>query len=835
MGKSFLQRVADAPHLLVAFAHLYRRRKRLRPGIDGQTLEKFCADLDGNLKEISRQLLSGEYRFSPTLEKEVVLGGGKRKIISRSTVRDTLTQKALALVVEPAYDSLLPANCCAFRPRSSPNLKKALRYIVGHTRQGGYWIVKEDIQAYFESMDHEFLLSQLAAAFPPALFDLYASYLKAPRVINGQLLPRAKGLPVGSILANFLANLYLRPLDLAMLDSGARYLRYCDDLLAFAPDQKEAEKIRATITEITAERGLELNPEKSLLLPPTSRFVHLGYEFRDGRIRIGPHALAKFKSRIRKITLRNRRPHLAKKTTAEEWVRNTVREVIAQVNSEIRGQTLHNWVRYFSWCNDVEQFRDLDHWVRERVRAAATGGWRRSNYRLLPTATLQELGLHSLVGEYYRWKYRRRNRSLISAIASRDHREATLEYYRQRFWESGRGAYSFPPGADGQTMEDFLAQSAKNLQQIASDLSRGSYQFSPFLEFDKVKKGREDPRVICRASFRDTFAQRAVATVIERRFDRVLSDRAYAYRPRRTQYAAFGQVLRYIRQNPDYWVVKADFQRFLDCVDLDMMAQAVRDLFAHEPLLLDLHLKYLYNGRLRDGVLLPRLMGLPRGGILTPFLANLYLRPLDETMSQRGFQYLRYADDIFVFARSRQEAEEAHRVLGEETTKLKLELSQDKTYIVPPREEYECLGYRVRGREITVRPFAINRLKQRIRRITSRHKSSGLKLDALATAEGQEKIRRLISQVRRAYIYRHGSEWARHFCRATNDAQFRQLDAWIADRVRAAITGRWSGRNRRLLPSPLLRQLGLVSLTSRFWRWKHRVWHQSRAKTKPSV
>lgn len=370
-------------------------------------------------------------------------------------------------------------------------------------------------------------------------------------------------------------------------------------------------------------------------------------------------------------------------------------------------------------------------------------------------------------------------------------------------------------------MESFLSQETANLRRIQGLLLAGEYEFSPFIEYAKAKQGREDERVICRSSLADALVQKAVAEVVERRFDRVLSERCYSYRSGRSHYTAFGQALRYIREGEEYWVVNGDFRTFLDTVDLGIISQAVEDLFSSEPLLLDLYLKYLYNPRLREGRLLPRTVGLPRGGILTPFLANLYLKPLDEALER--FKYLRYADDIFIFAENRAQAEQAQETLRERAQHLRLTL---KERIFEPGEEFECLGYGVRRKEITVRPYALNRLKRRIRRITKRSNYRGG--INLKTLEGREALRRLIERVNRVYIYPGGNDWARPFCRCTTDEQFRELDRWIADRIRACITSDWSPRNRRVVPDALLRELGLKKLVPRFYHWKRRVWKQAK-------
>jgi RNA-directed DNA polymerase len=829
--------VADLNHLCQVFSHYQQKhasrngRLKYRVGSDGERLTDFAARLHSNLRTISEALLRGEYVFSPFVENKITIAGGTSKVISIATLRDNLVQKATALVVEPELDAYLADNCYSFRHgEEAPGINDAISAVVRHHSEGRYWVVKEDISAYFDNLEHELLLTQLQDFLPfePAIMRVYESYLKAPRLVGGELLLREKGVPVGSVLANFLSNLYLTPLDRLMEQEGHRYLRYCDDVIVFCDSESQAQQVQAMIAQVTTEFGLSLNPRKSLLVRPGGRFTHLGYEFDGPSIRIGPRALHKFRAKIKGRTSRKRWKGLTHGNLHTEQGKAMLRELIAQVNEEISSPTMRNWARYFAKCDFDDQFRELDHWIRDRVRGAATKRWNKGNYRLLPTSVLQELGLKSLVGEYYKWRNRwqDKDKRLINSIASLDHLREILKAYRERYYNPRRMAYDFKPGADGVTMGQFIASETSELKKMQAQLLKGEYRFAPFVEYSRAKQGRSDERVICRAALADTVVQKAIAEVVDRRFDHVLSDRCHSYRRGKSQFSAFGQALKYIRMREDWWILRYDFRSFLDTVDLSILSSQLHELLSDEPLVLDLYLKYLYNARLRDGKLLPRLVGLPRGGILTPFLANLYLTPLDEAMVREGFHYIRYADDVIVFAEDEARAKECQRVMDRYATELRLIFSPEKSLLIQPGQEFEYLGYLIQGQEVRVRPYAINSLKRRIRRITAKRKYPHLTSKTLATREGEAKLGMIISRVNRTYTYKGGSDWTRHFCRCTTDEQFRELDGWIADRIRACVTKRWAVKNRCLIPHALLRELGWKPLVPMFYRWRREVWNQ---------
>jgi retron-type reverse transcriptase len=375
-------------------------------------------------------------------------------------------------------------------------------------------------------------------------------------------------------------------------------------------------------------------------------------------------------------------------------------------------------------------------------------------------------------------------------------------------------------------MERFISNETANLRVIHDRLLSGDYRFTPFVEYTKAKRQRADERVICRASLADTIVQKAMAQVVDRRFDHVLNEQCYSYRRGRSQFGAIGHVLARVNARTNWWVVRSDFRTFLDTVDLAILSSQLEELLADEPLVLQLYLRYLYNGRLRDGTFLPRTAGLPRGGILTPFLANLYLTSLDDTMTEEGFHYTRYADDILVLAETEDRARDAVERIRLLSSELRLAQSSKKTSIIPPGEGFEFLGYHIEGAEVWIRPYAINSLKRRIKRVTAKRKYPRLSARNVTSEEGRETLQSIIARVNRIYTYRGGNDWTRHFCRCTSDRQFRELDAWIADRIRMAATKRWSTKNRGLIPYQLLRKLGWQPLVPLYYQWRREVWRQ---------
>jgi RNA-directed DNA polymerase len=833
--------ITDRDHLYRTFAQIQLRywagdpkRSRFPPGSDGETLPAFAQNLGDNLNTISNELRNGEYRFAPFIERKVIISGGREKRFSRASVRDTLVQKAITTIVEQALDPDLPSCLHSFRRRrpGGPGLLSALSRAAQASLDQKTWILQEDISSYFDHIQHGVLLETLAPLLPDdqAVLDLYTAYLGAPRQVGDRILNREVGLPIGSTMANFLANVYLLPLDMEMEKAGFSYMRYCDDLILFAKDEANARRAKRIVEDTVSARGLLLNPSKSVLGPPGTPFIYLGYEFDGPHMRIGQRAMRKFRSKVRRVTARRRWPRILPREISTPRGRSILAGLINEVNRLVTGSTFGAWPRYFSRADLDVQFRELDRWIQQRIRAALFHRWRDSDARHLSARQLRAQGLNSLVGEYWRWRlsWLDRQRSPLFQAASLTRLRWALKRTRARSWDPFHRRYSFLPGPDGLDLDDIAQDERGFLLRIQGQMLKGKYHFGAFVEYPLPKQGREDVRWIARPGLADSIVSRALASTLASHLDHQLPHNLHSYRPGRGTWSAIGELRRILLATESPWIVRADVAGFLDQIDLCQLDELLALMLPSEDdagIALESILRsYLRSGRWRaEEGLLPRQQGLPRGGALTPLLGNLYLLPIDRALIAAGLRVVRYADDIIVIASSEDESISAWRIIQELASSLRLPLSEAKSGVIAPGLPFEFLGYRITGHRFDIRPYAINRLKRRVRRVTRRRRWSHLDLESLKSKEGLDELDKLIRQVNRLIVYGSDRNWAGEFARCTDDSEFRTLDHWIADRVRACVTGSWSLRNRRLVPDSLLRELGLVRLVPLYYHARRRI------------
>ncbi|MCK4617596.1 hypothetical protein KAT45_01710 [Candidatus Aerophobetes bacterium] len=179
---------------------------------------------------------------------------------------------------------------------------------------------------------------------------------------------------------------------------------------------------------------------------------------------------------------------------------------------------------------------------------------------------------------------------------------------------------------------------------------------------------------------------------MQRIFEPKFCDCSYGFRPQRSPHLAIARVEKYLKRGYQ-WVLEVDIEKFFDSVNqkklIDLVAEEIAD-----GRVLRLIQSFLRCGVMEDMQVEYRTAGTPQGGVISPLLANIYLHPYDERMTQEGYKAVRFADDIVILCRSRTEAEKALRRTREILEgELSLKLNSQKTKITHKRKTFEFLGF----------------------------------------------------------------------------------------------------------------------------------------------
>lgn len=378
--------------------------------------------------------------------------------------------------------------------------------------------------------------------------------------------------------------------------------------------------------------------------------------------------------------------------------------------------------------------------------------------------------------------------SLIDKVAS----VRVLEAAFRRSKRNGGSA-----GVDHVTHHQFGLNLKQELRKLHQALAKGNYRPQEILRkwIPKLGGGR---RPLGIPTVRDRVVQGALRSVLEPIFEREFATHSYGFRPGRSCRDALRQVQGLLDRGHT-WVVDADFRSFFDTLRHDVLLAEVAKKVS-DGRVLSLLEDFLHQ-RIMEGLSgWTPLHGTPQGAVISPLLANIYLNPLDHYLAERGFQAVRYADDLVILCRSQAEAIQALELLEDWAGRVGLALNSDKTRLVDATQAggFDFLGYHFELGQRWPRKKSLERLKTKIRQLTKR--TNGHSLESI--------IARLNSILWGWFGY------FKHSHRFT----FERLDRWIRVRLRSLLRkrsgrkGRGRGEDHIRWPNQFFAEQGLVSL-----------------------
>jgi len=343
------------------------------PGIDGMTVDDFAGYLKQHWLAIREQLLSGTYQPQPVRRVEIPKPDGGMRKLGIPTVLDRLIQQAVMQVLQRSWDHTFSASSYGFRPGRSAH--QAVARAQQHIAAGYRWVVDLDLEKFFDRVNHDKLMSQIAKRVrDKRLLRLIRSWLKASALENGLVGPTEEGTPQGGPVSPLLSNLVLDQLDRELEQRGHRFVRYADDCNIYVRSRRAGQRLMEGLTSfLEGKLKLRVNRKKSAVARPWER-KFLGFSFTNGtapKRRIAPKAVFRFQTRIRTLTRRTRGISLER----------MVREV---------GRYLQGWQSYFGFCQTPTVLDRFNKWIRRRLRSAACKQWRTGKKRF---ARLRQLGL----------------------------------------------------------------------------------------------------------------------------------------------------------------------------------------------------------------------------------------------------------------------------------------------------------------------------------------------------------------------------------------------------------------------------------------------------------
>lgn len=357
---NLIERMVERENMMRAYKQVVRNKGAA--GIDNMSVDDLKSYLQREWDHIKAKLLDGSYQPQAVKRVEIPKPNGGVRKLGIPTVVDRLIQQALHQVLEPIFDPNFSESSYGFRKGRSAH--QAVRAFQKHVASGKKWILDMDLEKFFDRVNHDVLLSRVERQVKdPKVLKLIRRYLKSGIMTDGVCTRSEEGTPQGGPLSPILSNILLDDLDKELEKRGHSFSRYADDLRVFVGTERAGFRVMASLSRYLSEvLRLQVNRDKSQVVK-ASRSVFLGYSVtqnKEPKLRVAKESTQKLRQKL-KSKMRSGRG------------RNLMRFIQDSLNKTIKG-----WINYFKLAEVKGFAKDLDGWIRRRLRNIKWRQWKRS-------------------------------------------------------------------------------------------------------------------------------------------------------------------------------------------------------------------------------------------------------------------------------------------------------------------------------------------------------------------------------------------------------------------------------------------------------------------------
>lgn len=318
-------------------------------------------------------------------------------------------------------------------------------------------------------------------------------------------------------------------------------------------------------------------------------------------------------------------------------------------------------------------------------------------------------------------------------------------------------------GVDNQSIDEFGVWFNNHYQTLQDELLSGTYVPQP-VKGVQIPKPQGGYRQLGIPTVRDRVVQQAINQVLQPLYDPKFSPSSFGFRPRRGAHDALRRACEIVKSGKST-VVDIDLAKFFDEVNHNRLLWFLSTRIGDKRML-SLIRRILKTDILRYGLCSQRIKGTPQGSPLSPLLSNIVLDELDQELTRRNLDFVRYADDVQIFVGSQLSAERVQEsIIRFIEEKMLLKVNRDKSGI-KPSYKVNFLGHSLlRGGKLGLSKSSEERLKMKFKTITRRNRGVSF-----------EQILRELEMLLRG--------WMQYFKYASMKSKLEKLDGWLRRRLK---------------------------------------------------
>ena len=339
------------------------KKNKGAPGIDKMTVQEIEYWFEQYQEELISKIMNKQYRPMPVKRVYIPKANGKQRPLGIPTVVDRVIQQAISQELTKIYEPIFSEHSYGFRPKRSAHM--AMEEVLFNLNDGYEWIVDLDIEKFFDTVNHDKLISILRENVNDAItLHLIRAYLRAGVLDGGLIKSTTVGTPQGGPISVILSNIYLDKFDKELESRNLRFVRYADDCIIFVKSEMSANRVMKSVTSwLERKLFLKVSATKTKVVRPT-KGQFLGFTFYKNSQEWKCMPTKDRKKRLySKIKVLLKRKHAVSIPLAITFTK---------VNQIVRG-----WVNYFKTGSIKTYLDEFGQWLRHKIRCIIIKQWKK--------------------------------------------------------------------------------------------------------------------------------------------------------------------------------------------------------------------------------------------------------------------------------------------------------------------------------------------------------------------------------------------------------------------------------------------------------------------------